>query len=94
VRSAREVGDVAAVGLHGAAQEDFEFALRGLLGEGAPLWPWSSERVREKWVTEYETWRLRSLKGLEPVYSWADGVHVKAGLEKEKAGAFKWSSLP
>lgn len=71
--------------LHGLAQGDFELALRGLLGEGAPLSPSSIERLRGKWVSEYEAWRSRSLVGLEPVYMWADGIYVKAGLERDKA---------
>jgi len=71
--------------LHGLAQGDFELALRGLLGEGAPLSASSIERLRGKWVVEYEAWRSRSLSGLEPVYLWADGIYVKAGLEKDKA---------
>jgi putative transposase len=71
--------------LHGLAQGDFELALRGLLGESAPLSASSIERLRGKWVAEYEAWRRRSLRGLEPVYLWADGIYVKAGLEKEKA---------
>lgn len=71
--------------LHGLAQGDFELALRGLLGEGAPLSASSIERLRGKWVTEFEAWKHRSLRGQEPVYLWADGIYVKAGLEKEKA---------
>lgn len=71
--------------LHGLSQGDFELALRGLLGEGAPLSASSIERLRGKWVAEYEAWKSRSLIGLEPVYLWADGIYVKAGLEKDKA---------
>lgn len=71
--------------LHGLAQGDFELALRSLLGEGAPLSPSSIERLRGKWVSEHAAWSRRSLRGLEPVYLWADGIYVKAGLEKEKA---------
>ena len=71
--------------LHGLAQGDFELALRGLLGDGAPLSASSIERLRGKWVAEDEAWRTRSLVGLEPVYLGADGVYVKAGLEKDKA---------
>jgi hypothetical protein len=69
----------------GLAQGDFELALRGLLGEGAPLSPSSIERLRGKWVSEFEAWSRRSLRGPEPVYLWADGIYVKAGLEKDKA---------
>jgi transposase-like protein len=36
-------------------------------------------------VAEFEAWSHRSLVGLEPVYLWADGIYVKAGLEKDKA---------
>ena len=35
--------------LHGLSQGDFELALRGLLGEGAPLSPASIARLRAKW---------------------------------------------
>ena len=50
--------------LHGLAQGDFELALRGLLGKAAPLSPSSIERLRAKWVAEFEAWRSRSLRGL------------------------------
>jgi len=71
--------------LHGLAQGDFELALRGLLGEGAALSASSIERLRGKWLAEFEAWSQRSLRGIEPVYLWADGIYVKAGLEKDKA---------
>ena len=71
--------------LHGLAQGDFELALRGLLGEGAPLSPSSIERLRAKWQLEYEAWRSRRLDNLELAYVWADGLYVKAGLEDSKA---------
>lgn len=71
--------------LHGLAQGDFELALRGLLGEGAPLSASSIERLRAKWRGEYEVWRKRRLEELDVVYVWADGLYVKAGLEDQKA---------
>lgn len=71
--------------LHGLAQGDFELALRGLLGESAPLSPSSIERLRAKWIAEYEAWKERSLEGMELVYAWADGIYVKAGLDDTKA---------
>jgi transposase-like protein len=71
--------------LHGLAQGDFELALRGLLGDGAPLSSSSLERLRSGWQLEYEQWRFRSLADRELVYVWADGIYVKAGLEKDKA---------
>jgi transposase-like protein len=71
--------------LHGLATGDFELALRGLLGDGAPLSPGSIARLKAGWQTEYDAWRTRSLEDLEVVYVWADGIYVKAGLEREKA---------
>lgn len=85
-RRTQEVGELLPqLYLHGLAQGDFELALRGLLGEGAPLSPSSIERLRGKWVAEFAAWSGRSLRGVEPVYLWADGIYVKAGLEKDKA---------
>jgi putative transposase len=64
---------------------NFELALRGLLGEGAPLSPASLLRLKTQWRGEYETWKTRRLDDLEVVYIWADGLYVKAGLEDAKA---------
>lgn len=71
--------------LHGLAQGDFDLALRGLLGEEAALSASTVSRLKEKWQAELEVWQSRSLEDLEVVYLWADGVYVKAGLEKDKA---------
>jgi len=71
--------------LHGLSQGDFELALRGLLGSSAPLSPASIERLRVKWQADYDAWAQRALADRELVYAWADGVYVKAGLEREKA---------
>jgi len=71
--------------LHGLAEGDFDLALRGLLGDAAPLSASSIARLKESWQAEYEAWKSRSLGGIEVVYLWADGIYVKAGLEKDKA---------
>jgi transposase-like protein len=71
--------------LHGLAEGDFELALRGLLGEGAPLSGSSIARMKAQWQLEYQAWRRRSLAELEIVYCWADGLYVKAGIEDGKA---------
>ncbi len=71
--------------LHGLAQGDFDVALRGLLGAAAPLSATSIARLKASWQADDETWKRRQLDDLEPVYLWADGVYVKAGLEKDKA---------
>src|SRR5207249_3378245 len=64
---------------------DFDLALRGLLGDGAPLSAPSIARLKAGWQAEYELWKSRAVDDLEVVYLWVDGVYVKAGLEKEKA---------
>lgn len=85
-RRSREVGQLLPeLYLHGLAQGDFELALRGLLGEGAPLSCSSIQRLKGKWQSEYDEWKAQDLSGLEVVYQWADGIYVKAGLEKDKA---------
>ena len=71
--------------LHGLAQGDFDLALRGLLGEEAALSANTVARLKEKWQEEWAVWQSRPLEELEVVYLWADGIYVKAGLEKEKA---------
>ena len=41
--------------------------------------------MKAGWQAEYDTWKRRRLDEFEPVYVWADGIYVKAGLEKDKA---------
>jgi putative transposase len=71
--------------LHGLAHGDFELALRGLLGEGAPLSGPTVARLKQKWQRELALWQTRRLADAEVVYLWVDGIYVKAGLEKDKA---------
>jgi putative transposase len=71
--------------LHGLASGDFELALRGLLGGGAPLSASSLQRLKEKWQGQYEQWKSMPIKQEEWAYVWADGIYVKAGIGKEKA---------
>ena len=85
-RSTKEVNDlIPQLYLHGLALGDFDLALRGLLGEEAPLSASTVARLKEQWQMEWEEWNRRSLEGLEVVFLWVDGIYVKAGLEKEKA---------
>ena len=85
-RRTREVGDMLPeLYLHGLAKGDFDLALRGLLGEGAPLSASSIDRLKVKWQQEFEEWNRRDISALEVAYQWADGIYVKAGLEKDKA---------
>jgi putative transposase len=85
-RRTRQVGELLPqLYLHGLALGDFELALRGLLGEGAPLSATSLARLKASWQLDYEAWKQRRLDDLEVVYVWADGLYVKAGLEDSKA---------
>jgi transposase-like protein len=85
-RRTREVGELLPrLYLHGLALGDFDLALRGLLGEAAPLSPTSLTRLKAQWQLEYEAWKRRRLDDLEVVYVWADGLYVKAGLEDSKS---------
>lgn len=86
VRRTQEVSDLLPeLYLHGLAEGDFDLALRGLLGEEAPLSASTVARLKAKWQVEWEAWRKQPLEGLEAVYLWVDGIYVKAGLEKERA---------
>lgn len=85
-RQSQEVGQMLPeLYLHGLAKGDFEMALRGLLGEGAPLSASSIGRLKAKWQIEYEEWKRQDLSQFEVVYQWADGIYVKAGLERDKS---------
>ena len=85
-RRTKEIGEILPeLYLHGLSTGDFELALRGLLGDGAPLSASSIQRLKSKWEVEYEAWRSEDLSDLQPVYLWADGVYVKAGIGKDKA---------
>src|SRR5208337_2346772 len=65
-RRTKEVGEILLeLYLHGLAKGDFELALRGLLGEGAPLSTASIDRLKGKWQLEYTEWKGRDLSNLE-----------------------------
>jgi transposase-like protein len=86
VRRSPEVNDLMPeLYLHGLAEGDFDLALRGLLGEEAPLSASTVARLKTKWQAEMAAWNARRLDDLEVVYLWVDGVYVKAGLEDRKA---------
>ncbi len=86
VHRMREVaGLIPELYLHGLSEGDFDLALRGLLGEEAPISASTVARLKERWNAELAAWRARPLEDLEVVYMWVDGVYVKAGLERDKA---------
>lgn len=53
--------------LHGLASGAFELALRGLLGDGAPLSASAIQRLTHEWQTQYTTWQQRELATTELV---------------------------
>ena len=67
--------------LHELSTGDFDLALRGLPGEGAPLSASSIQRLKARFELEYEAWKTQDQSTLEVVYWWADGLYVKAGIE-------------
>src|SRR3970040_1487274 len=80
-RRTPEVGALLpALYLHGLALGDFELALRGLLGEAAPLSASSLVRLKATWQAPYAAWQQRDLSDCPPVYLCGDGVVVEAGL--------------
>lgn len=67
-RRTREVGElIPELYPHGLAGGGFELALRGLLGDGAPLSKSSVGRLGAKWTAEHEAWSRRPLDDREPV---------------------------
>lgn len=85
-RQSKQVGEMLPeLYLHGLSSGDFELAMRGLLGKGAPLSASSIQRLKAKWELEFDAWKKRDLSGLEVVYWWADGLYVKAGIADRKA---------
>ena len=68
-RRSKAIGDMLPeLYLHGLSKGDFDLALRGLLGEGAPLSASSIERLKAKWQLEYEEWKRQDLSSLKVVY--------------------------
>jgi transposase-like protein len=94
VRRTKEVRDILPeLYLHGLAKGDFELAMRGLLGAGAPLSASSIERLKAKWQCEYEEWQRRDLSGLELLYQWADGIYSGSGERQGRAPRYYWRTF-
>ena len=53
--------------LHGLSEGDFDLALRGLLGDDAPVSAATVARLKDKWNIELSQWRSRRLDDLEVV---------------------------
>jgi transposase-like protein len=68
--------------LKGISTGDFSEALSALLGPDAPgLSAKSISRLKQRWMADYEKWRLRDLSKKRYVYWWADGVYANVRLD-------------
>ena len=86
-RKSKKVADlIPELYLHGLAEGDFDLALRGLLGDEAPVSASTVARLKEKWHAELAEWRQRPLDDLEVVYMWVDGVLRQGRLGKGEGG--------
>jgi putative transposase len=56
--------------LHGLSLGDFDLALRGLLGDQAPISPSTLARLKQSWTQEFKTRKKQSLNSQEVVYLW------------------------
>jgi hypothetical protein len=63
-RRSKEIGELLPeLYLHGLSKGDFELALRGLLGRGAPLSKSSIQRLKAKWQLEVAEKGLIGIRG-------------------------------
>ena len=77
--------------LKGLFTSAFPEALEAIIGPNAKGFSAKSvERLKEKWVTEFEEWSKRRLDLKKYVYVWADGIHfnVRLGDKENKRMCF------
>ena len=71
--------------LRGLSTGDFKEALPALLGDDAAgLSATNIARLTNVWEQEYQQFRHRSLKDVDYVYVWADGIHFNVRLEDDR----------
>ena len=70
--------------LEGLSTGDFKPVFRELVGETAALSPNAIVRLKQRWESEYRSWRSRRLDEHRYAYIWADGVYLRAGVDREK----------
>ena len=75
--------------LHGLAEGDFELAISGAYPVRGRIAVEGFDPQAPVWSSEFEMWVKRSLADREVVYVWADGIYVKAGLERDKAALLR-----
>ena len=70
--------------LHGLSSGDFGPALEQFLGSGAGLSASAITRLTGQWQDEAKSFQERDLSGVDYVYLWVDGIHLKVRLDQEK----------
>jgi len=70
--------------LHGLSSGDFGPALTQFLGTSHGLSPATITRLTTQWQDEAVAFNKRSLKDIDYVYVWVDGIHLKVRLEQDK----------
>ena len=70
--------------LHGMSSGDFVPALEEFFGSAAGLSASVITRLTTEWQTERDQFAHRSLKGVDYVYLWADGIHFNVRLEEAR----------
>jgi hypothetical protein len=70
--------------LHGLSSLDFTAALEQFLGSGAGLSASTITRLTSQWQDQARAFNDRDLSGVDYVYLWVDGIHLKVRLEQEK----------
>jgi putative transposase len=69
--------------LHGLSSNDFAPALEQFLGTGAGLSAATITRLTTQWQDEAAAFNTRSLAGVDYVYVWVDGIHLKIRLGQD-----------
>ena len=81
-KSARMTAAIPWLYLKGISTGDMSEALCALLGDEAKgLSANVVGRLKEVWVTEYQTWNARNLSACQYIYWWADGIHTGVRAE-------------
>ena len=70
--------------LHGLSTGDFVPALEQFCGSAAGLSASTITRLTGQWQDEATAFNARPLTGLDYVYLWVDGIHLKVRLEQDK----------
>jgi putative transposase len=70
--------------LHGLSSSDFGPALEQFLGSDQGLSAATITRLTAQWQDEAKAFNARSLGGVDYVYCWVDGIHLKVRLEQDK----------